>query len=59
MPLKINEDDPDFHLLAAYRLAWSLLSLKQKQTVYKAMQTLPNWDYSKNLIIQDARRIRE
>lgn len=43
-------------LLSAYRLAWSLLSLKQKQTIYKAMQTMPNWDYSRKLIINDLRK---
>lgn len=45
----------DSELLSAYRLAWSLLSLKQKQVVYKAMQTMPNWDYSRQLIVSDTR----
>lgn len=45
----------DNELLSAYRLAWTLLSIKQKQKIYKALETMPNWKYSKQLVINDMR----
>lgn len=46
----------EVELLAAYRLAWSLLSIRQKQAIYKALRSLPNWKYCEQLIIKDARK---
>lgn len=39
----------------AYRMAWGLLSLAQKQRIYKALEEMPGGKFAAQVIIADMR----